>query len=77
MRKLELDEIEKLASRCGVKRIAVENFLISITANPDRNCATQNAYFDQILYGWNGVTLKAILDGIDLAYETDLEEWHQ
>ena len=34
MRQLEIDEINKLASRKGVKKIAVENFLMSLSLNP-------------------------------------------
>jgi len=74
MRRLESDEIKELASRRGVKKIAVENFLISMIANPNRYCATQNAYHDQKLYGWNTATINAILDGIDLSYDTEVRD---
>lgn len=67
MRRLTTEEIEKFASRKGVRKIAVENFLGTLTANPNRYCAVQNVYLDQSLYRWNSATVKAILDGIDLA----------
>lgn len=67
LRRLTEDEVNRFASRKGVKKIAVENFLISVTANEIKYNAVQNAYYDQRLYKWNSATLKAILDGIDLA----------
>jgi len=65
MRKLELEEIEKFASRAGVKKIAVENFLMSMGDNPIN--AQLNLGIDTRLYSWNSQTVKAIQDGIRLA----------
>lgn len=66
IRKLTGDEIEKLASRAKVKRNAVENFLTSLTG--DASADGYNATRDARSYKWNAPTLKAINDGIRLAY---------
>lgn len=65
MRELTTKEIQNLASRKGVRRIAVENFLMSMGTN--RQNAVLNAQMDANLYHWNSPTNKAILDGIQLA----------
>jgi len=65
MRKLNLEEIEKFASRAGVKKIAVENFLMSM--GEDANIALNNLILDSGLYSWNSQTVKAIQDGVALA----------
>lgn len=65
MRELTSREIQKLASRKGVRRIAVENFLMSM--GTDERIATSNLWLDKGLYHWNSATVKAILDGISLA----------
>lgn len=67
LRKLSIDEIRNLADRPNVRRIAVENFLITVTNNPDAFCAIMNLRKDAILYNWNVETRKAILMGIELA----------
>lgn len=67
-RKLTTDEIKGLASRNNVKRIAVENFLSTVTLNPNRSAAIGNAFADAKVYGWSRATLQAILTGIDLAF---------
>lgn len=67
LRKLTLEEVEAFASRRGVKRVAVENFLISVTACGSRRNAIGNVSLDAGLYGWNAATQRAIHDGIDKA----------
>lgn len=69
MRRLEKEEIEKLAERIGVKKIAVENFLMSMTNNESEKLARGNLFLDAQMYKWNGKTIKAISDGIKLASE--------
>lgn len=61
---LDIKEIEKLASRKGVKKIAVENFLMTVDNNPSEYAAIQNMYMDAGLYRWNAATQKAIKEGI-------------
>jgi hypothetical protein len=68
MRKLTSEEIEKYANRKGVKRIAVENFLGTVTANPTRSAALSNLYMDAGMYKWNSATLSAIEAGIKKAF---------
>jgi len=65
MRALTEEEIERFASRKGVKRIAVENFLMSMGESSMN--ATGNLYRDAGLYGWNHFTVQAINEGIQLA----------
>jgi hypothetical protein len=65
MRKLELEEIERFASRQGVRRIAVENFLMSM--GTDEGIAMMNLGYDRAVYRWNCETVGAIRDGIRLA----------
>jgi hypothetical protein len=66
MRELTGDEIDKFASRPGVNRIAVENFLMSMT-DLSRGNAELNCGLDTELYKWSWQTRKAILDGIEEA----------
>jgi len=65
MRRLDIEEIEKLASKENVRRIAVENFLMSMGG--DNKIAILNLKLDAFSYGWNRQTVKAIEDGIVLA----------
>ena len=65
MRKLTIKEIEKFADNPKVRKIAVENFLMSM--GNDRNIALNNLALDAGLYRWNKYTVTTILNGIDLA----------
>jgi len=65
MRQLTIPEINKLASGKSVKKIAVENFLMSMGDNAFE--AILNLGYDTELYNWNHTTVKAIKDGITLA----------
>ena len=65
MRQLTIPEINKLASRKNVRKIAVENFLMSMGDNP--LAASINMRYDADLYKWNSVTIQAIKAGIVLA----------
>lgn len=65
MRQLTIPEINKLASRKNVRKIAVENFLM--TMGDEEDYAFQNLNFDRGLYLWNYKTFMAIKDGITLA----------
>lgn len=56
------EEIEKLASKPKVKRIAVENFLMSMSDDCSANY--ENARMDKELYHWNAPTFNAIMKGI-------------
>ena len=64
LRKLSREEIEKYASRKGVRRIAVENFLMTNDNNADVSTALANLDMDIRLYHWNSATASAIRDGI-------------
>lgn len=70
--KLPMDEIAKLAGRKGVRKIAVENFLM--TAGQEGMLLgdeVTNLYEDARLYKWNAATVKAILEGL---YKVHSEE---
>lgn len=66
MRALTESEIERLAQRKGVRRLAVENFLGTL-GSMNRSEAMGNLAIDQSSYGWNIKTYTAIKDGINLA----------
>ena len=64
MKKLTSKQIEKLAGRKGVKKIAVENFLS--TMGTDTLEVTLNLHADAKSYKWNAATINAIKSGIAL-----------
>ena len=68
MKTLTSQEIEELASRDTVKRIAVENFLSSLDSLTKDN-AISNLKKDARLYRWNAETVRAIRDGIVVAFK--------
>lgn len=68
MRKLLSEEIEKLAARPKVKRIAVENFLCSLPLEIGWANNLKNLDTDAKIYRWTRQTHKAIKDGIAMAY---------
>lgn len=67
-RALTPDEIEKLASRRGVRRIAVENFLGTLPLEIGYEGNMTNLYQDAAAYRWNSATVDAIAKGIRMAY---------
>ena len=67
-RELTAQEIEQLASRPGVRRIAVENFLGTMGTDLTRGEQLANLTLDTALYKWNAATQKAISVGIGIAY---------
>lgn len=67
LRELGTEEIHRFANRQGVKRIAVENFLMTVTNNDTINNAIANLAADAKVYNWNKPTIKAIADGIALS----------
>lgn len=67
LRNLTVEEIKQFSSRPGVRVIAVENFLMTISANRLPMYAYLNLDADAHSYKWNQQTVQAIKDGIDLA----------
>lgn len=67
LRELTRSEIEKFASRPDVKRIAVENFLMTNHVNETLLTALANLRLDTNLYNWDTETVKAISLGIKTA----------
>jgi hypothetical protein len=66
MRTLTIEEIRELANRKNVRKIAVENFLMSLGGQTSMD-ALLNLEMDARLYKWNNETMVAIHDGILLA----------
>ena len=62
-KQMDLETIERFAGRTGVKRMAVENFLMSLHPCNIEN-AQENLIVDVRLYSWNAKTRDAILAGI-------------
>lgn len=67
MRKLTGPEVEELASRSGVRRIAVENFLTTFPLDLNPMYQNMNLIADARAYGWNQETIQAIRDGLQKA----------
>lgn len=67
LRKLSLKEIEKFIAKEGVRKIVVENFLLTVHNNPNELAAYINLDMDRKLYNWNAETIQAIKDGIWLS----------
>jgi hypothetical protein len=68
LRELTEEEITGLARRSGVRKIAVENFLMSMSlAGVSLSDAYANLALDARAYGWNAATQAAIRQGIALA----------
>jgi len=67
LRKLDNDEIERLANKPGVRKIAVENFLMTVDNNDNAMYANMNLGEDAKSYKWNAATVSAIKEGIRLA----------
>jgi hypothetical protein len=65
---LSPDQIQKLATRKGVRRIAVENFLGTLGNEGGAMNAKRNLYADARDYKWNSATQTAISRGIDLYF---------
>jgi hypothetical protein len=67
MKHLTNEEILKLASKKGVKRIAVINFLSTLDLKIGAYGNTMNAGMDAAMYKWNSATVNAIMTGIRMA----------
>jgi hypothetical protein len=64
---ITLVQIEELASRPGVVRIAVENFLTTLEGMSSRE-AYHNMRLDARSYKWNRETVKALEQGLEIHY---------
>lgn len=70
-RNLTGPEIDELASRHGVRRVAVENFLISMPRELTWEMQYENLRRDARMYRWNIATRAAIAEGIQRVYGGD------
>jgi hypothetical protein len=64
MGKLNPARIEELASREGVDRVAVENFLFTLFDDTTQEEALANLELDTRSYRWSTATGRAIQQGI-------------
>lgn len=68
MRSLSTVEIDGFASRRGVRKDDVEDFLDAVGDAGSEEGALLNLYYDARLYKWNISTVRAIEAGIKSAY---------
>ena len=66
-------EIEEFASRRGVDKIAVKDFLNSIEFSETPDAAIINLSLSSKKYKWNRATVKAIKDGINRAIKRPIK----
>ncbi len=71
MHSLSTMEIEGFASRNGVHKEDVEEFLDTVGEAGTKGGALLNLYYDARLYNWNISTVRAIEAGIQSAYAED------
>ena len=64
-----MNKIEQLANKTGVKTIAVQNFLMSVSSNGSVGNALSNLDMDTGLYKWNARTRNAIQKGIVIYFD--------
>jgi hypothetical protein len=64
-------EIEEFASRHGVHKEDVEEFLDTVGEAGTKDGALLNLYYDARLYNWNISTVQAIEAGIQSAYANE------
>jgi len=60
--------IEKQANKKSVKKIAVENFLMSLSKDYSIQDTKANLFNDGNSYKWNSQTIQTIYKGIDKFY---------
>lgn len=63
---LSIEVIERLSSGKGVRKIAVENFLGTISTDEPMREHMGNLAMDARSYGWNYATQSAIRRGIEM-----------
>lgn len=67
MKQLTDAEVEKFASAKGAKRVAVENFLMTLDTDIGSLGNMLNLHQDAQSYKWNTATVRAIEAGIRFA----------
>jgi hypothetical protein len=69
MRTLSMREIEEISSYHGANRIEVENFLDSVGKMGTLDRELLELFYDARQYDWSSSTIRAIEEGIRLAYD--------
>ena len=67
LRALTAEEIEQFSKRPGVKKLTVENWLMTVQVNQDKYTALFNLGVDKGREKYSSATVEAIKDGIILA----------
>ena len=70
-RKLTIEELDSLAGRSRVDGPATRKFLGDVDLEDPPAESVLHLIEDANLQDWNGFTVGAILDGLDLMYETE------
>ena len=63
-----IEYIQKQSNKKGVKKIAVENFLMSLDKDYSIQDTKSNLFLDGSSYKWNSKTIETIYKGIDKFY---------
>jgi hypothetical protein len=71
LKQLTLQQIAPLAARKGAKKVAVENFLMTVHFCETYQNAVGNLEMDTAAYKWNAATRSAISAGILMAAQDD------
>ena len=77
LRALLINEIRDIINKAlpkGADKIAIENFLMSVSSNKTVDEAAENLNLDADQYGYNLATVEAICNGIMLSADMVEEE---
>jgi len=74
MKKLTVEEIERLSERHNVKKVTVENFLMNMSISSGTVATIEHLVTDAKLNKWNNETIEAILDGILTSGGLEMED---
>ncbi len=73
--RMTIDEIREYSLRPGVRRVAVENFLMGIDSERrTRSDCLASCSLDARKHKWNASTVHAIVDGICDLYDVEFED---
>ena len=70
-RRLATEELNSLSKRSGVKEMVVQRFFAQMDLETSREDHVMDAVLDSFSIYWNHLTLRTMLDGLDLMYETE------
>ncbi len=76
MRTLAIKDINEFASRSGVSKRDVQNFLNTVGQAGSEEGDLLNLYYEARLYSLDNLTVETIEEGIRLAYADEMEPIH-